>query len=103
MKIHGGKARRPSIPATALLAVLLGSCAGRVEESQAEPPADGWTFSYPSRPGSSKALLDLRFLNEPVAGQSGYVRLTPDGNGFALGDGTPVRFWAVNSEAFKEM
>ena len=95
--IPWSRARRSSIPASALLAVLLGSCSGAVEESQAEPPADAWAFSYPSRPGSSKGLLDLRSLNEKEAGQSGFVRLTADGNGFALGDGTPARFWAVGS------
>ena len=41
-------------------------------------------------------------MNEGVAGESGFVRLTPDGNGFALGSGAPVRFWAVNSEVFRQ-
>ena len=45
-----------------------------------------------------RALLDLRYLNEKEAGQSGFVRLTADGDGFVLGDGTPVRFWAVGTE-----
>ena len=36
-------------------------------------------------------------LNEPMAGQSGFVRLSADGNDFVLGDGTPARFWAVGS------
>ncbi len=40
------------------------------------------------------ALLDLRGLNEDVAGMRGRVRSS--GNGFVLGDGTPVKFWAVN-------
>ena len=34
-------------------------------------------------------------MNEKVAGQSGFVKATPDG-GFALGNGKPVRFWAVD-------
>ena len=97
------KARRSSVPASALLAVLIGSCSGPVEETQAEPPAEGWAFSYPSRPGSSRGLIDLRFLNEPEAGRSGPVRLSADGNDFVLGDGTPARFWAVNSEAYMDM
>ena len=35
-----------------------------------------WAFSYPdnTKPG---AVLDLRYLNETVAGQSGFVRLSP--------------------------
>ncbi len=52
-----------------------------------EPDADDF---------SAKALLDLRSLNEKVAGQSGFVQRTKDGH-FALGDGTPVRFWGVNA------
>ncbi len=40
------------------------------------------------------ALLDLRRLNEAVAGQSGPLRR--DGDKLTLGDGTPVRLWAVN-------
>ncbi|MCM8900076.1 hypothetical protein KVG29_02420 [Caldicoprobacter algeriensis] len=42
-----------------------------------------------------EALLDLRVFNEAVAGQSGYVRR--EGDRLVLGDGTPVRFWAVNA------
>ena len=36
-------------------------------------------------------------MNEKVAGQSGFVRLAPDGESFVLGDGTPVRFWGVTT------
>ena len=41
------------------------------------------------------ALVDLRFLNEKVAGAHGRVRAR--GEGFVLGDGRPVRFWAANA------
>ena len=41
--------------------------------------------------------FDLRGLNEKVAGQSGFVRLAPDGESFVLGDGTPARFWGVTT------
>ena len=41
------------------------------------------------------ALVDLRYLNEDAAGQKGRVRAV--GNGFVLGDGTPVKFWAANA------
>ena len=37
-----------------------------------------------------------------MAGESGFVRLTPDENGFALGNGQPVRFWAVGDELFEK-
>jgi hypothetical protein len=43
---------------------------------------------------SSEALLDLRSLNEKVAGESGFVGRR--NRGFVLGNGRPVRFWAVN-------
>ena len=83
------------------LALLLGACAGPVEESQAEPPfQEGWPFAYQERDRNSKSLIDLRSLNEAVAGQSGFVKLAPGGDGFALGDGTPARFWAVGSDIF---
>ena len=50
-----------------------------------EPPADPFT---------DDALLDLRHLNEDVAGRSG--RVDTRDNSFVLGDGTPVKFWAAN-------
>ncbi len=60
-----------------------------------------WSFEPDADPLDDRALLDLRALNEPVAGQSGFVRLSADGNGFVLGDGTPVRFWAANTTVFR--
>lgn len=55
-----------------------------------------WAFEPDEDEFSPKALLDLRNLNEKVAGEKGWVQRTPDGD-FALGDGKPVRFWAVNT------
>jgi len=67
-----------------------------------EIPENGsWAFHYPADKFEPTALLDLRWLNEKTAGESGFVRLTPDGSGFALGNGQPVRFWAVGSELFR--
>ncbi len=43
------------------------------------------------------AALDLRGLNEDVAGQNG--RVSRKGDDFILGDGKRVRFWAVNVSA----
>ena len=40
------------------------------------------------------ALVDLRYLNEDVAGENGRVRAA--GNGFLLGSGEKVRFWGAN-------
>ena len=56
-----------------------------------------WNFEPLPDVFSPTALLDLRSLNEPVAGQSGFVRAAGDHSGkYVLGDGTPVRFWGVN-------
>jgi len=60
-----------------------------------------WAFDPPPDPFSPDALLDLRSLNEVVAGQHGFVRVGSDG-GFVRGDGEPIRFWAVNSDTARE-
>jgi hypothetical protein len=72
---------------------------GKLKPSQkynlAEPGK--WNFEALADIFSPAALLDLRSLNEPVAGQSGFVRVADDKSGkYVLGDGTPVRFWGVN-------
>lgn len=92
----------------AVLAVLLAMGLGRPAAGAAapsEPPlvAQRWdddaTWRFEPVPDrySPDALLDLRTLNEPVAGASGFVR--GDGRGgFVRGDGQPLRFWAINSD-----
>lgn len=59
--------------------------------------AEFWTWRHDdaAAPGAGTRLLDLRGLNEPVAGERGWVRR--QGDKLVLGDGRPVRFWAVNS------
>jgi hypothetical protein len=57
--------------------------------------ADFWHWLPDARGTEGPLLLDLRSLNEPVAGQSGWVRR--QGDRIVLGDGRPVRFWAVNT------
>ena len=64
--------------------------------SAAEPAAPTWAFEPARDRFESAALLDLRHLNEGVAGQSGFVRVDGRG-GFLRGDGQPIRFWAVNT------
>ena len=46
-------------------------------------------------PLSDDCPIDLRRLNEAIAGQDGFVRR--DGDRFVLGDGRPVRFWATQA------
>ncbi len=38
--------------------------------------------------------IDLRYLNEKVAGEHGFIRLSDDGESFVRGDGQPIRFWS---------
>ncbi len=55
-----------------------------------------WDFEPGQDDFTPAAVVDLRSLNEAVAGQSGYVRRAADGSGrLELGDGTPVRFWGA--------
>lgn len=75
----------------AALALALGSPVF----AQNAPAPSMWSFQPPTDQFSPQALLDLRGLNEAVAGQSGFVRSTPGGD-FALGNGKPARFWAVD-------
>jgi len=56
-----------------------------------------WAFEPGPERFGREALLDLRSLNEAEAGQSGFVQA--GGDSFKLGDGRPVRFWAVNCSA----
>jgi len=57
--------------------------------------SNSWAFSPPQDKFTPDAVLDLRPLNEKVAGESGFVRLSEDGNSFVRGDGRPIRFWSA--------
>lgn len=59
--------------------------------------AGTWPFRPERDEFRDEALLDLRSINEARAGQAGFVGRSEDGNGFVLGDGSPVRFWAVTT------
>jgi len=61
-----------------------------------------WAFNPPKDEFSPNALFDLRSLNEKVAGEHGYVTRSKDGNDFVLGNGDPVRFWALNTNAYEK-
>lgn len=58
-----------------------------------------WAFEPDYDEFTSDAWLDLRGLNEEVAGESGYIRTTPAG-GFVKGNGKPIRFWAANTGVY---
>src|SRR6185437_4058350 len=73
---------------------------GNHDKPQSESPEGSWAFTPPRDEFRSDALLDLRGLNEKLAGEHGFVTRSKDGNDFAFSDGTPARFWAVNDGAF---
>ena len=62
-----------------------------------------WAYAVPAHGKREHPLLDLRALNEAVAGDHGYVRLDADGH-FLRGDGQPMRFWGViaNAKTFSD-
>lgn len=86
------------------LTSLISACG---DQSQAtlpstDPAPDEPTWAFTPEPDTynRNALLDLRFLNEEVAGQTGFIQRSEDGKDFVKGDGSPIRFWAVNSEVW---
>lgn len=80
---------------------LLSLAAGPPETERILDETNSWAFDPPDDSFSVGALLDLRGLNEIRSGQSGFVRLSDDGNDFVRGDGEPIRFWAVGTDAWK--
>lgn len=58
-------------------------------------PGEAWDLQPERDAFDPAALLDLRGLNEKVAGEHGFIRLSKDGNSFVRGDGRPLRFWAA--------
>jgi hypothetical protein len=68
------------------------------ERPPAEFPeqADTWAFNMDIVDPYAPSVIDLRQLNEKVAGQHGFVRLSEDGNSFVRGDGEPLRFWGAS-------
>jgi hypothetical protein len=74
---------------------------GEANEAGVEAGGAGlWAFEPKPDEFSREALLDLRGLNEKLAGEHGFLGRSKNGNDFAFSDGTPARFWAVNDSAF---
>ena len=61
----------------------------------------GWEFIPKPDTFSPSAIVDLRSLNEAVAGEHGYIAADKNGD-FVRGDGQPIRFWAVNTMVGRE-
>jgi hypothetical protein len=87
-----GKQGRVARTLTLALAVAAASASAQTKAEEGK-----WIFDPPRDEFSPQSMLDLRSLNEKVAGQSGYVTLSKDGSDFVLGDGTLARFWALNT------
>ena len=69
---------------------------GKLKPGERYGLADPGYFAFEpgADPFDDDAALDLRSLNEKVAGMNG--RVARKGDRFVLGDGAPVRFWGVN-------
>ncbi len=83
----------PLLPLLLLSAPLLRAGEGGVTYDGIQT----WPFTYPSDGLRDGALLDLRSLNEQVAGEKGFVTISADGD-FRDGAGKPLRFWAINAD-----
>lgn len=53
-----------------------------------------WAFEPDEDSFDKPSPIDLRGMNEKVAGESGWIKRTPEGD-FSLGNGKPVRFWSA--------
>ncbi len=75
-----------------------------VSDASAEVPLDesnSWAFQLPPDRFTDDAILDLRSLNEKQSGETGFIRLSEDGNSFVRGDGESIRFWMVGTDAHR--
>jgi hypothetical protein len=72
----------------------------RVQTAPELDPAEAWAFPV-TRDTFASSPIDLRGLNEAVAGQHGFIRLSDDGNSLVRGDGQPIRFWSGSDYAWR--
>ena len=78
-------------------AALVGAGVGAQQPASAPPASSSWAFQPAPDEFRADALLDLRSLNEAIAGETGFVRVDANGD-FVGGDGKRIRFWAVNTD-----
>lgn len=83
------------------------TCCVLTAAAQAAPAPElgrttSWAFDPPEDKFTEDALLDLRHLNEKVAGEKGFIALSEDGMGFVDGAGEPIRFWSVVSDLYRK-
>ncbi len=85
-------------PAAAVLAIHFAFVSSGLAQKEPFIPTEenSWVADL-SGPMDSPSPIDLRGLNEELAGQSGFVRVAPGGRGFVRGDGEPIRFWGTHT------
>jgi hypothetical protein len=77
-------------------AILIGGSRPAFAAAPAPAPAPAWFDFASGEPDlASPSAIDLRRLNERVAGEHGYVTVR-DGHFHLAGSDRPVRFWGVN-------
>jgi len=72
----------------------------RVPTAPELEPAASWAFPR-VRDTFAPSPVDLRHLNEKVAGEHGFIRLSNDGKSLVRGDGQPIRFWSGSDYAWR--
>ena len=90
----------PLSPILSLAAICCGAAISFSVGAQEPPSQETWPFKY-SPNQNATCLLDLRYLNEKTAGESGFVKLSPDGRSFLLGSGKPLRLWSTVTDAYR--
>ncbi len=63
-------------------------------------PVNAWPAIY-ENDRFADSPIDLRGLNETLAGEHGFIRLSADGESFVRGDGKPIRFWSGSEYAWR--
>jgi hypothetical protein len=92
--------RRGVAALSAGFAILLGFGPLTLQAEAADSAPELWAFQPGRDEFDPNAKLDLRQLNDPTAGDHGFLGRTKEGNDFLFEDGTSARFWAVNDGAF---
>ncbi len=72
----------------------------RVETAPELDPKKAWAFPR-TRDTFEDSPIDLRRLNEEVAGEHGFLRLSEDGESIVRGDGKPIRIWSGSTYAWR--
>ena len=93
--VPGAMSRRLMLGGIRLSFVIFVAMTFRALTTQGAPDP-GWFAFDPQRDiFASNSVIDLRFLNEKVAGENGPIGVK-NGEFIHTGNGEPLRFWAVN-------